>query len=109
MNPDPAPDKNLTDPMEDWRQDRLRFVAETFAAILPVYSKNGQAFTRRVLGTELGELMPRLMTDIFLTARLHKKATLEYINWIKEACEYVLDPKAAPPQVHEQNPEDQHG
>lgn len=103
----PAPNSDSTDRMEKWRRSRLADVAEDFANILPIYSKDGAAFCRRALGVEMGTIVPQLMTDIFLQMRNHKTRSLEYLNWLKQACEYVLDEAAPRPPVGEYVPEDE--
>lgn len=100
-------DKDLTDRMEPWRRSRLHDVAVDLGAILPIYSKGGAAFCRSALGAELGDIVPKFMIDVFMVSKNHKKETLIYLNWIKQACEYVLDENAERPIVMTHRPEEQ--
>ena len=84
--------------LPDWQRGRLLGAAREFANILPIYSPQNRAFCRQALGHDLGDVMPQLMEDLFRAAQRHDE-TLSYITWIRDACNYILDPDAPRPET----------
>ena len=98
--------------LDDRTRGRMLGSMREFANILPIYSPENRAFCRAAFGMDFGEFAPQLMLTLFSHVQKYPH-TLDYVVWIKQACEYILGERDVPPETGDYDTDqewrDQHG
>ena len=89
----------MTEPPTREFAERMLYVSNLFASILPIYSESQRRAFSLAFEVDIAEIIPKFFMDAAAVALRHQDEALPYLKFIHEATGYALGYTDKKPEV----------